>query len=388
MAVMLEATRAASTLRARPGRLVIVDAYPHLFGGAQRVAGTIATGLGRRGWQARVLCPREGLGTQRLREQGVPLEVVPAPPALLRYGATTTGVKALRAVAALPRYWWWLARRLRQEADVVWAHDLRGALLAGPAARLARRPMVWHVHAQPPRFAALNVVAARLATTVVAPAAVAVPRGAAGRATVLPNPVRLPDAAADPAGAAPVVVSVGRLHPVKGFDVLLQASARLRAAGVDHRVLIAGGAQADQQRYAESLFALRDETGLDGIVEFCGDIPDPGRLLAQAAVYVQPSRADVLPLATLEAMASALPVVASRVGGLPDAVQDRVSGLLVLPGDPAALADALACLLADPQRRERYGAAGRSRAEADFGEARFLDGVEEICRAVRRDRTR
>ncbi len=103
---------------------------------------------------------------------------------------------------------------------------------------------------------------------------------------------------------------------------------------------------------------------LDGRVFFHGAIPHEavGRHYRHATIYVGPSFSDAFPLPVIEAMGSALPVIGSAVGGIPEAIVDRETGLLVEPGNVKALAAALRRMLEDGSLRERFGAAGRARA--------------------------
>jgi glycosyltransferase involved in cell wall biosynthesis len=94
------------------------------------------------------------------------------------------------------------------------------------------------------------------------------------------------------------------------------------------------------------------------------------RLYRECDVFVLPSRGDINPWVILEAMASGLPVVSTRVGAIPEQVEDGVTGLLVAPGDRAALVEALIALAADPELRRSMGAAGRAKVEAEFDAAR------------------
>lgn len=107
--------------------------------------------------------------------------------------------------------------------------------------------------------------------------------------------------------------------------------------------------------------------GLAGAVDLAGEREDVAEILAASHVFVLSSRSEASPISVLEAMAAGLPVVASRVGGLPELVVDGETGLLVSPGDPEELATALACLLDDPTLRERLGSAGRARVETLLG---------------------
>jgi len=177
------------------------------------------------------------------------------------------------------------------------------------------------------------------------------------RLSVIPNGVEPGLFADGPAypHPRPYVVAVGRLVTDKGFDVLLEAFAHLGAPEVD--LLIAGDGP-ERRRLA----AMRERLGLEGRVHLLGaaDRATVARLYRGARLVACPSRWEGLPLVCLEAMASGRAVVASRVGGIPEAVGDGETGLLVPPEDPVALADALGTLLEDAPRRERLGARGRA----------------------------
>ena len=151
-----------------------------------------------------------------------------------------------------------------------------------------------------------------------------------------------------------LVAFVGHLVPVKALDVLLRAWARLlreqpAAAAKLSLVLIGEGSE------REALLRLAAHEGIAGRVAFLGPRPQAvvADWLAAADLLCLPSHAEGSPNVVVEALASGLPVVASRVGGIPDLVDDGVNGLLVPPGDPAALATALAAALRldwDPTR--------------------------------------
>jgi len=161
----------------------------------------------------------------------------------------------------------------------------------------------------------------------------------------------------------PYVVAVGRLTRQKGFDVLLDAFARLgsRSAGID--LLIAGDGPERQ-----SLRSQRDRLELEGRVNLLGaaDEDKIASLYSGALFVVCPSRWEGLPLVCLEAMASTRAVVATKVDGIPDAVIDGETGLLVPPDDAVALADAMAALLEAPERCSELGRRGQQRVRARF----------------------
>jgi glycosyltransferase involved in cell wall biosynthesis len=151
----------------------------------------------------------------------------------------------------------------------------------------------------------------------------------------------------------PVVGSLGRLDRQKGYDVLLRALAELP----DARLVIVG--EGDQRGALERLAA---ELGIGERVRFEGWHEEPRPYLTMFDVFVLPSRFEGFPLSIVEAMLARLPVVATAVGSVPEAVADQSTGRLIPPENPAALAAALRELLDDPERRARMGARGRQRA--------------------------
>lgn len=165
--------------------------------------------------------------------------------------------------------------------------------------------------------------------------------------------------------SGPHVAFVGRLDAVKGADLLLDAIATLRRTHPTLTATIIGdGPHAGRIRdHAASL-------GLSGAVTFLGAQPETAvaDLLSRADLLVLPSFAEGVPVVLMEAMASAIPVVASRIAGIPELVQDGENGLLIPPGDVAALITAMDRLLADPDLRRRLGTAGRATVEAEFNQ--------------------
>jgi hypothetical protein len=364
--------------------VVFFDAYPHVFGGVERELQLLAAGLEGRGWTVHLVFPGPGPGVERLRSAGLNVDIVQAPSALLVYGrAATAGRRGLAALAALPQYWRRLRRRLAG-ADVAHAFGQRGFVLAGPAARAARTPVVWHVGgADPGRL--INGAAARVASAVVAvsrPAADGLP--ASVDITVVPNAVD-PGAfevASSPAPDGFHVACAARLTPEKGVDVLVRAAALLQRDVPDVRVLVLGGAQAGHDAYKASLVDLARELGVADAVHFDGFVDQPYRRWAGARVYVQPSRREGFGLAAAEAMASGLPVVASAVGGLSDVLDGGRAGVLVPPEQPQALSAAIKTLLDDPARAQRLGEAGREWAATHYTVEQMVDGVEAVYRRL------
>jgi glycosyltransferase involved in cell wall biosynthesis len=133
----------------------------------------------------------------------------------------------------------------------------------------------------------------------------------------------------------------------------------------------------------EEVEALHRELGLDHDVILTGYRPDAVRLMAGCDLFVLASSWEGLPVALMEASSLGLPIVATRVGGIPDAFRDGVDAVLVPPSSPEELAAAIAALATDEARRRELGAAARARA-GDFGVGRAVARIEEVYRAVAR----
>jgi glycosyltransferase involved in cell wall biosynthesis len=177
------------------------------------------------------------------------------------------------------------------------------------------------------------------------------------------------------------LLTAARLTPAKGLGTLLEATQQLGAQGVGVVSLVRGRGDLAAQLQAK-IVALRISEGLriDGTPLAQSEVP---ALYRSADVYVQPSMTEPFGMATLEAMACGLPVVASDTGGLADLVQSGVNGLLVPPGEPAPLAAAVRSLVEDPDLRQRMGRASRARAQTMFGMEPVAKSFEELLTTAR-----
>ena len=267
-----------------------------------------------------------------------------------------------------------------------------GEVLSRPTA--AERAFAW---LRAPVLALLGRATARLADRVVAPsrataAELEADYGAAA-VTVIPNGIAPVPVSPSPAGrdrarplraeaesrGGPVVLYAGRLRTRKAVAVLLEAFARMWRDHPGAVLVVAGDGE---QRPALEAQARR--LGIDRAVRFAGARPRDAMAAEYAAadVFCLPSLYEGFPLAILEAMAAGLPVVATAVAGVPEAVADGVTGRLVPPEDADALARALAELAADRERARRMGEAGRRRIEADFDISTVAGAYLELWRGL------
>jgi len=168
------------------------------------------------------------------------------------------------------------------------------------------------------------------------------------------------------------------LVPVKNHALLLRAFADLRRRGVglEWRLQIAGDGP-ERARLAN----LGEVLGLGDAVEWIGEVTPAAlrRLYRSAAIFALPSKSEAAPLSLMEAMAAGLPVVACRVGGIPEFVRHGIEGLLVAAAEAPTFADALGHYVSHPDQRASAGGAAAKRAAQEFGISRYLEELVGQC---------
>jgi glycosyltransferase involved in cell wall biosynthesis len=330
--------------------VIFFDAYPHMYAGTARSVHLLAQRLPELGYSAEVVLPQEGTVADHLRATDVEVNIVEVPAALSHYGRSTRGLTRLRALFALPAYWWRLRRQFRSHPGVVYVTSHRSVILAAPAARLARVPVLWLISGiEDDR--GVSVIADMLATRTIAcsPAAsAALPLGRQRvRHTIVPFPLdpRFDDPPLARPQAPPIVVTVGRLEPIKDHPSLIDAFAIVRQHLPGVRLRIIGGEQEGHTEYAERV--KRMVAALDGSVELTGWSDNPEALMLEASVYVCSSRREGMGIAIIEAIACGVPAVMTAETGLSGFLEHERSALIVPNGDVDALASAILRLLED-----------------------------------------
>lgn len=195
------------------------------------------------------------------------------------------------------------------------------------------------------------------------------------RVAVIPNGVPDLSLPQRPLSGGFVIGSVGRLSPEKGMDVLMEAFALVRSASVEARLVVIGDGS-DRS----SLEATARRLNIEGSVEMPGFRSDVAGFLSHFTVFVLASRSEGLPLAILEAMSAGLPVVASTVGGIPEAITHEENGLLVPPDDPQALSKAIIRLADDQDLRQRLGKAARATFLERYSLVHMVDQYEALMK--------
>jgi glycosyltransferase involved in cell wall biosynthesis len=341
--------------------------------------------------------PDEGELAGGLRAAGIEVLVRPGLAVLRRELVTAAGLAGLGRGAVADAAW--LARLIRTRR-IALVHSNTSVVLGGAAAAaLARVPHVWHVReiyagrfgrvwpawrrvllgsgaavvcvsqatADPFRARPGGPVPAsvRVIYDGLAVAARRAPREAARAALGLPD--------------TPVLAVIGRISDWKGQDVLVRALAEAPLRDRGALGLLAGDAWGSGAERLEPVLALARSCGVEDRVLHLGFRDDLSVVLGAADLIAVPSTApDPLPNSALEAAAAGCAVVAARHGGLVEIFRDGVSGRLVAPGDPSALACAAAELLDDPALRSRLGAAAESDVRDRFAPERLLAAIDAL----------
>lgn len=359
-----------------PRRVLMVVDSLDAGGGAERYVVDLARELQLRGSEVAVACSVAGALRADLAGAGIPVHALSDRLAKRRFDL---------------RYALGLRELVRDGGfDLVHAHLYASIAAAAFATAGTSIPLVLTEHTEAP----WRRLGARLASRVAYRRAVRVTAVSEAIRDVIVDDFREPsrkvafvrNAVAPHDGSSPdalpprcedddavLIGRVARLQPEKGMEVFLDAAARLAPDWPQAQFLVIGdGPLRDRlEREAERL-------GVGDRVHFLGFRRDGRAIIANLDVLAISSHSDGSPLAVIEAMLAGVPVVASETGGIPDQVRDGVDGLLVEPGDPGALAGALASLLRDEDRTRAMGEAARRHAEVEFGYSRMVDRIERI----------
>jgi len=175
----------------------------------------------------------------------------------------------------------------------------------------------------------------------------------------------------------PLIVAVGRLSPEKGFDTLIRAASNVLERFPRARFAIAGDGP-ERENLNQQIKSL----GIGENVKLAGRVEDVPSFLHTADIVVIPSLLEGQGIVALEAMAARKPIVASRVGGLAETVEEGVTGILVEPADPGKLAAGIIQLLGSPDQRTAFGEAGRAIVEAKYTADTMVERTIDVYQSV------
>lgn len=301
-------------------------------------------------------------------------------------------------------YTWRLSKFIREhDIQLVHTNSLKADIIGGLAARLARRPVVWHVRDRieddylPPSVVRVfrllshlipNYVIANSSATL---QTLHLRKGARG--TSIPSGIDLSARSAvvhdgtSPAARARSkahtsvfrVGLVGRISPWKGQHIFIQAAALVHKRFREARFLIIGAALFGEDQYEQEIRRLPGELGIEGIVEFTGFRSDVKRAIAELDLVVHAStQGEPFGQVIIEGMAAGKPVVATDGGGVPEIVEDGHTGILVPMGDAKAMADAICQIIVDPVRAKAMGVQARQRIASHFTLQQTARRVEAV----------
>jgi glycosyltransferase involved in cell wall biosynthesis len=351
------------------------------YAGAERVQDLLAQALPKHGFEAAFACLKEGKFAQARRSQHTRLFELPM--------RSRLDLSSARRLAAIVR---------EEQFAIVHTHTPRSALVGRLAAKLAGVPVVHHLHsptafdsthffrnwlnATTERFCLAGVDAViavsesvgRYARRIGFPAdrVYVVPNGVPAQATLRPR---------SPPRAGWTLGTVALFRPRKGLEILLKALAHLRNARLPVRLRAVGSFETPP--YESEVKSLAARLGVEPLVAWRGFSSHVNEELSEFDLFVLPSLfGEGMPMVVLEAMAAGLPVVGTNVEGVPEVVRDGLEGLIVPPGDAAALAGAIERFITGQVRWLDMRRNGHQRQVERFSQETMTAGIAQIYRCV------
>jgi glycosyltransferase involved in cell wall biosynthesis len=364
-----------------PHVLLVVDQLAKTLGGGERIVLKLAALLPEYGYRASILTFFAHPESAALQSPPCSIYVLPL--------TSTYNLSALKGGFGLRRFlkqekveivqtffessdiWAGFVTKTMSKAKLIWSRRDMGIL------RIGKHHLAYRLMASVPDavFAVSDLVRRH---------AIEVDRINPSRVRTIYNGLDLGDWDMAPRPAKPqgdfLITTVGNIRRVKGHDVFIRAAATVVQQFPNASFSIAG--EVLEQSYFGELQALVQELNLADCVSFVGGVKDLRRHLASADLFVLPSRSEGFSNAIVEAMAASLPIVATSVGGNPEAVSDGINGFLVRPDDPPALAGAILRVLSDPERAKAMGEVGRKLAGEKFTTGAMMKQVTGIYKTL------
>lgn len=357
------------------------------WGGAEKILYQVLKGLkeSQRIFQPQLVAGSDGLLTNKVRQLSIPVHIEPIPEETRDFiSLIKWGLKVFQTVRSLG-------------ADLIYFNNIRSILFASTLLKLLRKPIVWHEHNIQPSFirrTGLNLQALWVPNKIIA-----VSQAVANsywniirshKIQVIYNALDLSDFPKRPSSNIrkefnipddnSIVTAPSVLRPWKGQEYFIRAAQFIKKKYPKSKFLILGEEVIKRERgYKQQLIELSKSLDLDNDIILTGFRDDVPNILLQSDIIVLSSvLSDPFPTVILEAMAAAKPVVATEVGGVPEMVVDKVTGLLVPPKDSKAMAEAILKLLMNKKYAHQLGQAGFKRLNELFTMYKFISEVKRI----------
>lgn len=372
-------------------KVLYIDEWGDLHGGGQIYLLSLFTKLDRNKFIPLCVCPFRGSLVDAIEKLGIRVEIIKMKRLINPLNIFSLLSSIMKIILLIKK----------ENIDLIHSNAaIRGTIYSGIAAKITRIPFIWQVHILSPaglidRF--LTLLATKI--IVVAKAVKARFRWLKESKKIIINyngvdlekfnPHISKMGIREKLGLGldiPVVGVIGILHPQKGQEYLLQAAGKVKEGMPDVKFLIVGEDVTKKKSCRIKLENLIKALDLSENVIFTGWLNNIPEVLAGIDIFVLPSLVDHFPLVVLEAMASGKPVIATDVGGVPEMVEDGISGVLVSPKDVKGLSKTIVSLLKDGEKAKRMGMAGRRRVEEFFGIEANRDRVEQIYKDLLEER--
>ena len=371
-------------MAAEAARILLIAAATSTTGGGERHVADLLRHLPERGFEVSLVCPPGGDLTELAESLGIRVENAAVDSAF-----PVAGVRAVRSAVGHVR------------PHIVHAHGSRAAFYARVGDASAAKRCVYTLHGieaglkdsrflRARRLGTGRLLRSRTARFICVCEADCEKGALLGlidpeRSVAIHNGIELPEPV-EPrdfrgelgvGDRAPLMLSVGKFREQKDHHTLIEAWARVSVRFPTAVLALVGAGPLESK-----LRDFANDRSVAHSLRFVAPRPDLRSAYTDADAFVLSSRWEGLPYVVLEAMAHGLPVISTAVDGIPEAVTDRRTGLLVPPADPRILAEALMWVIAEPEKAARLGVAGRERVAAEFGLDAMVDKVAGVYREV------
>ena len=383
----------------KPARTILFFDHTAALGGGEIALLHLVEALDRRRFKPVVVLASEGPLRAKLERAAVETHVLPLAPEVVQTRKGTLGAGSLLKVGLIIQaifYAFRLARFIaKRRVDLVHTNSLKADIIGGLAARLARVPVIWHIrdrisddYLPTPVVAVFRWLLRVVPTSVIANSeatfrTLRLPDGA-NRNVVASGVVHdgvspVIEIAARLRSQATLIGIVGRISPWKGQHIFLRAAAKVRERFPHARFQIIGSALFDEAEYEKEVRALAVTLGLSDALEFTGFRADVGGMIGRLDILAHASTTgEPFGQVVAEGMIAGKPVVATNGGGVPEIVENGISGLLVPMDDAPALAAGIIWLMENPEKAQEMARAGRQRILDHFLIEHTVGKVQKI----------